>query len=162
MPCNARGINLIPGPGKSHMLQSNSAFAPQLLSQRSRAHEPQLLKPALWACIPQEKLLQWEACPPQLRAAPVHSNQRKLMCSNEHPPQAKNKINKSLKKMGRKRGPKTQNMKEDILSSIPQKYKKIIRILWTAICQQIGKSRRNWLIPKSIQSFQTVRKKQII
>ena len=31
--------------------------------------------------------------------------------------------------MGRKRGPKTQNMKEDILSSIPQKYKKIIRIL---------------------------------
>ena len=34
------------GPGRSHMPQSNEARAPQLSSLRSRAHEPQLLKPA--------------------------------------------------------------------------------------------------------------------
>ena len=34
-----------PGPGRSHMLQSNYAPAPQLLSLCSRALEPQLLSP---------------------------------------------------------------------------------------------------------------------
>ena len=32
-----------PGPGRSHMLQSNEARAPQLLSLHSRPREPQLL-----------------------------------------------------------------------------------------------------------------------
>ena len=35
-----------PGPGRSHVPRSNKAHAPQLLSLHSRAHEPQLLKPA--------------------------------------------------------------------------------------------------------------------
>ena len=34
-----------PGLGRSHMLQSNYARAPQLLSLCSRAREPQLLSP---------------------------------------------------------------------------------------------------------------------
>ena len=34
----------IPGPGRSHMLWSNSAHVPQLLSLHSRACEPQLLR----------------------------------------------------------------------------------------------------------------------
>ena len=45
-PANAGDTGLSPGPGKSHMLQSNKARAPQLLSLRCRACEPQLLKPA--------------------------------------------------------------------------------------------------------------------
>ena len=44
-PANAGDMGLSPGPGRSHMLQSNSARAPQLLSLRSRAREPQLLSP---------------------------------------------------------------------------------------------------------------------
>ena len=45
-PANAGDTGSIPGLGRSHMLQSNWARAPQLLSLRSRAREPQLLKPA--------------------------------------------------------------------------------------------------------------------
>ena len=45
-PANAGDTGSSPGPGRSHVPQSNSACAPQLLSLRSRAHEPQLLKPA--------------------------------------------------------------------------------------------------------------------
>ena len=42
---NAGHTGLSPGLGRSHMLQSNKARAPQLLSLRSRAREPQLLSP---------------------------------------------------------------------------------------------------------------------
>ena len=45
-PANAGDTGSSPGPGRSHMPQSNQARAPQLLSLRSRAREPQLLKPA--------------------------------------------------------------------------------------------------------------------
>ena len=44
-PANAGDTRLIPGPARSHMPRSNKARAPQLLSLRSRAREPQLLKP---------------------------------------------------------------------------------------------------------------------
>ena len=44
-PANAGDTGLSPGPGRSHMPRSNKAGAPQLLSLRSRAREPQLLKP---------------------------------------------------------------------------------------------------------------------
>ena len=63
-----------PGPGRSHMLKSNKARAPQLLSLRSRAREPQQLSPCATtteACVPraraaqQEKPLQREARAPQ-------------------------------------------------------------------------------------------------
>ena len=42
---NAGDTGSSPGLGRSHMPRSNEACAPQLLSLRSRACEPQLLKP---------------------------------------------------------------------------------------------------------------------
>ena len=44
-PANAGDKGSIPGPGRSHMLWSKLASAPQLLSLHSRAREPQLLSP---------------------------------------------------------------------------------------------------------------------
>ena len=44
-PASAGDTGSSPGPGRSHMLWSNEARAPQLLSLRSRAREPQLLSP---------------------------------------------------------------------------------------------------------------------
>ena len=46
LPADAGDTGSIPGLGGSHMLLDNLAQAPQLLSQCSGAHEPQLLKPA--------------------------------------------------------------------------------------------------------------------
>ena len=69
-PANAGGMGSSPGLGRSHMPRSNQAHAPQLLSLRSRAYEPQLLSPcattteahAPRAHAPQEeKPPQWEA-----------------------------------------------------------------------------------------------------
>ena len=62
-PANAGDTDSIPGPGRSHMPWRNEARAPQLLSLRSRAHEPQLLSPhtatlkahAPRACAPQQE-----------------------------------------------------------------------------------------------------------
>ena len=42
LPANAGDMGSIPDPGRSHMLQSNQARAPQLLSLFSRAHALQL------------------------------------------------------------------------------------------------------------------------
>ena len=44
-PAGAGDMGSNPGPGGSHVLQSNRAHAPQLLSLCSRAQEPQLLSP---------------------------------------------------------------------------------------------------------------------
>ena len=44
-PANAGDTSSSPGPGRSHIPRSNKARAPQLLSLRSTAHEPQLLSP---------------------------------------------------------------------------------------------------------------------
>ena len=83
LPANAEDTGLSPGQGRSHMPRSNSAHAPQLLSLRSRAREPQLLSQrattteahAPRACAPQqEKPLQGEACAPQWRVAPARRN----------------------------------------------------------------------------------------
>ena len=65
-PANAGDTVLHPGPGRSHMLQNNKARAPQLLSLRSRAHEPQLLSPyatTTEACTPRARALQQEKPP---------------------------------------------------------------------------------------------------
>ena len=43
LPTNAGDTGSISDPGRSHMLRSNCARAPQLLSLCSRAWEPQLL-----------------------------------------------------------------------------------------------------------------------
>ena len=45
LPASAGDAGLGPGLGGSHMLRSDWAREPQLLSLRSRALEPQLLKP---------------------------------------------------------------------------------------------------------------------
>ena len=42
-PASAGDTGSSPGPGRSHMPQSNETRVPQLLSLRSRAREPQLL-----------------------------------------------------------------------------------------------------------------------
>ena len=44
-PANAGDMGSSLGPGRSHMPRSSWAREPQLLSLRSRAHEPQLLSP---------------------------------------------------------------------------------------------------------------------
>ena len=67
LSANAGDMDSSPGPGRSHMLQSNYAHLPQLLSLHSKAREPQLLSlhattteaPAPRACaLQQEKPLQ--------------------------------------------------------------------------------------------------------
>ena len=66
-PANAGDTGSSPGPGRSHMPRSNEAHAPQLLSLRSRAREPQLLSPCATtteACMPRACALQQEK-PPQ-------------------------------------------------------------------------------------------------
>ena len=45
LPAGAGDAGSTPGPGGSHVLRSNWARAPQLLSLCSRAHVTQLLKP---------------------------------------------------------------------------------------------------------------------
>ena len=62
LPASAGDTGSIPGPGKSHMLRSSWARAPQLLNLSSRAHESQLLKPTrLEPVLHDEKPPQWEA-----------------------------------------------------------------------------------------------------
>ena len=69
LPANAGDTGLSPGPGRSHMPQSNQARAPQLLSLCSRAHEPQLLSP--WATTTEPTSHNYWARMPQL-LKPVH------------------------------------------------------------------------------------------
>ena len=45
-PADAGDMGSSPGMGRSHIPRSNKVRAPQLLSLRSRAREPQLLKRA--------------------------------------------------------------------------------------------------------------------
>ena len=66
-PAKAGDTGSSPGPGRSHMPRSNKARAPQLLSLRSRAREPQLLSPCATtteACAPRARASQQEK-PPQ-------------------------------------------------------------------------------------------------
>ena len=62
LPANAGDTGSSPGRGRSHMPRSNSARVPQLLSLRSRAREPQLLKP--------------EGLEPMLRNKRSHCNEK--------------------------------------------------------------------------------------
>ena len=45
LPANAGNMDLIPGRGRFHMLQSNQVHVPQLMSLCSRVQELQLLSP---------------------------------------------------------------------------------------------------------------------
>ena len=60
----------IPGPGRSHVPQSNQAAEPQLLSPLSRAQEHQLLKPMCLEPVFCNKRS-------QRSEKPVHHNERK-------------------------------------------------------------------------------------
>ena len=57
LPANAGDTGSSPGLGGSHIPRSNWARAPQLLSLRSRAHEPQLLSPCITATKAREPQL---------------------------------------------------------------------------------------------------------
>ena len=104
-PASAGDMGSSPGPGRSHMPQSNQVRAPQLLSLRSRAHEPQLLSPRATTtegCVPrarapqQEKPLQWKAREPQQRVAPAQLE--KARTQQQRPNAAKNKLINFLKR----------------------------------------------------------------
>ena len=84
-PANAENTGSRPGLGRSHMPWSNEAPAPQLLSLRSRACEPQLLSPCATtteahvprAQAPQEKPLQWGSRAQQRRPNTAKSKLKK-------------------------------------------------------------------------------------
>ena len=102
LTANAGYMGSIPGLGRSHLLWSNKADAPQPSSPSSRAWELQLL--CLYAtnteaCMPRaqaprEKPQQWEAL--QSRVAPARLKQIKLEYSRKDAAQPK--INKNYKK----------------------------------------------------------------
>ena len=84
--------------GKIPHAPEQLSHAPQLLNQRFRALEPQLVSPGAAPTevqVPraqapqQEKPLQWEARGPQWRGVPARLNRRKLWQSNGDPVQPK-------------------------------------------------------------------------
>ena len=87
LPANAGDTGSIPGPGRSHMPRSNWAPAPQLLSLRSRAREPQ----PLTVEVSEAQLLKPARLEPMLCNKRSHCNE-KPACSNKDPMQPK--INK--------------------------------------------------------------------
>ena len=80
LPANARDMDSIPGPGRTHMLQSNYTRAPQLLNLSSRAWEPQLLKH-----LSPEPVLHNKRGP--------SSQQLEKACEQQKPSASKDKIN---------------------------------------------------------------------
>ena len=70
-PANAGDTGSSPGPGRSHVPRSNQAHVSQLLSLRSRAHEPQLLKPV--------------RLEPMLWHKRSHRNEKPAHCNEEQP-----------------------------------------------------------------------------
>ena len=90
----------IPGMGKSHMLQSNYAAGPQLLSQGSRAWEPQLLKSMCpRAHVPQqEKPPQRETHALQLESSPCLAQLEKNTGRDKDPaePEEENSVHSGL------------------------------------------------------------------
>ena len=73
-PANAGDTGSSPGLGRFHMPRSNEACAPQLLSLRSGAREPQLLKPM--------------SLEPVLRYKRSHRRENPVHRSEEGPPLA--------------------------------------------------------------------------
>ena len=89
-PANEGNTGSIPGPGRSHMPQSDQVCEPQLLNLSSRAVDLQLLKPTHpRARAPQEKLPQCEAQSLQLESSPYSPKPDKSPCSNEDPAKTK-------------------------------------------------------------------------
>ena len=98
-PANSGDVSSIPGPGRSHMLWSSYARAPQLLSLLSRAREPQLLSlcattteaRAPRAHAPQqEKPPQWEAPRTTTKSNPRSPQLEKGRAQQQRPNAARN------------------------------------------------------------------------
>ena len=88
-PAKAGDLGLSPGLGRSHMLQSNEAHAPQLLSPRATTTEARTPRDR---APQQEKPLQWEARAPQRRVAPRSPQLEKARTQQRRPNTAKNKL----------------------------------------------------------------------
>ena len=73
-PANAGDMGSISSSGRSHMPRSNKPHVPQLLSLRSRARMPQLLKP--------------EHLEPALHNKRSHCNEKPTHSNGEQPPLA--------------------------------------------------------------------------
>ena len=82
-PANAGGMGSIPGPGRSHMLRSNEARVPQLLSPRSRSREPQRLSQRATTTEARAP----RACALQQRQATAMRSPRTAMKSGPRSPQ---------------------------------------------------------------------------
>ena len=87
LPANAQVRSLVQ---EDPTCLSNWAHVPQLLSLRSRAGKPQLLKPARPRAHTrqEEKPPQWEAQAPQLGSSPCLLQLQKSLHSNEDPIQS--------------------------------------------------------------------------
>ena len=81
-PANAGDMHLIPGLGRFHMPRSNQAHVPQLLSPRSRAREPQLLKPVCLEPVLQNKRSHSHEKPPHCKKSNPHSTQLEKACQH--------------------------------------------------------------------------------
>ena len=110
-PANAGDTGLSPGLRRSHILRSNEACAPQLLSLRSRVREPQLLKPThLEAVLPNKG---------------SHRNEKPVHCNQEYPPlhatkespRAATKTQRNAAKKKKKYQAKGFHLQNDILNN---------------------------------------------
>ena len=79
-PAIAGDMGLIPGLGRSHILQSNQAREPQLLSLCPRDQEPQLMGPHASTT---EVHVPWSLCPAIREATAVRSQR---IAAGEQPP----------------------------------------------------------------------------
>ena len=90
-------VRSLVGELRSHMPQGNYARAPQLLSLRSRAHEPQLLKTVYLEPVLCNKRSHCNVKPTHRNEEqpPLAATREKPACSNKDPTQPKiNKLNK--------------------------------------------------------------------
>ena len=90
-PANTGDTGSSPGPGRSHMPRSNLAHAPQLLSLRSTACEPQLLKPTCLEPVLRNKRSHCseKSVHPNEEQPPLAATREKPVQSNEDPKQPK-------------------------------------------------------------------------
>ena len=90
LPPNAEDMGSIPDSGRSHAAWSSKAHAPQLLSQHSRAHMLQLLKPVYLEPSSTRREATKIRCPcPAMKSSSRSLQLEKSLLSNEDPAQPK-------------------------------------------------------------------------
>ena len=97
LPASAGDMGLIPDPGRSHMLQSNKACAPQLLGLCRSAQEPQLLKPHPLKSVLHDRRHCSENSVHHNWNSPCSPQLEKIPGSNKDPAESTGKINKIIK-----------------------------------------------------------------